>query len=100
MIEATHRRQNEDFSEQLEALRRQVSSLSDAMGTATGRSKANGLDEKAERIASKGKKAMRMALEKGKAAVSGVETSVSANPLASIAVAFGLGILLGRMIRR
>lgn len=100
MIEATHRRQNEDFSEQLEALRRQVLSLSEAMGTATGRGKANGLDEKAERIASKGKKAMRMALAKGKAAVSGVETSVSANPLASIAVAFGLGILLGRMIRR
>lgn len=102
MAEATQRDKSENFSERLEELRRDVSSLAETISEMTGTAKANGhgVGAKAERLAGRSRKAVHMAMAKGKAAISGVESTVSANPLASVAVAFGLGVLLGRLIRR
>ena len=103
MVDSTHRGTGEDFAERFEELQREVAALTKTIGRrAENGAGANGhgLGAKAERLAGKSRKAMRLAMKKGKAAISGVESTVSANPLASVAVAFGVGVLLGRLIRR
>ncbi len=103
MADTAQRNKDDAFSERFEELQREVSALTETIGRLAGGdggASGHGLGNRAERLARKGKKAMRLAMTKGKAAVSGVESTVSANPLASVAVAFGLGVLLGRLIRR
>jgi ElaB/YqjD/DUF883 family membrane-anchored ribosome-binding protein len=103
MADTAQRSKDEALSERFEELQREVSALTETIGRIAGNDRgANGHDlgNKAERLARKGRKAMRLAMTKSKAAISGVESTVSANPLASVAVAFGVGVLLGRLIRR
>ena len=89
----------EELSEQVEELKRELSALSGTIGDMADTGKG-AVGEQAERFARKGKKAMRAAMRKGKAAVNGMETTIADNPLASVAVAFGVGIVVGRLLRR
>ena len=103
MADTAQRVKGEDLSERFEELQREVGALSETIGRLAGNGRSANdhvVGAKAERLARGGKKAMRFAMARGKAALSGVESTVSANPLASVAVAFGLGVLLGRLIRR
>lgn len=100
MADTAQRGKTEELSEQIEELRRELSTLSDMMSDIIGsRSKGNA-EGQIDDLVRKGKQAMRSAARKGKAAISGVETTISDNPWASVAVAFGLGIVLGRLLRR
>lgn len=103
MVDTAQRVKDEDFSQRFADLQREVSELTETIGRLAGNGRdasSHGTGDKAERLARRGRKAMRLAMAKAKTAVAGVETTVSANPLASVAVAFGLGVLLGRLIRR
>jgi ElaB/YqjD/DUF883 family membrane-anchored ribosome-binding protein len=87
-----------DVSEQIEALRKQLSSLSKTVEDLL--SDGADIGGKTKGLVRKGSKAMHEAVEQGKAAISGIESTVSANPLVSVAVAFGIGFMVGRLIRR
>jgi len=87
-----------DVSEQIEALRKQLSSLSKTVEDLL--SDGADIGGKTKGLVRKGSKAMHEAVEQGKAAISGIESTVSANPLVSVAVAFGIGLMVGRLIRR
>ena len=103
MADTAQRIKGEDLSERFEELQREVAALTETIGRLAGNDRGangHGLGARADRFAGKSRKAMRLAMKKGKAAISGVESTVSTNPLASVAVAFGLGVLLGRLIRR
>jgi ElaB/YqjD/DUF883 family membrane-anchored ribosome-binding protein len=89
----------EELSEQIERLRRDLSSLSDLMEDLIDRPKGNAGDD-ADDLVHRGKRAMRSAMRRSKEAISGVEGTIADNPWASVAVAFGLGIVLGRLLRR
>jgi len=81
-----------------ESLQKELSRISELVDDLmSGRTPAG---ERAQRLLRKGKKVVGKAVSKGKAAVSSVESTVSDHPLASVAVAFGVGVLLGRLIRR
>lgn len=99
MADTAQRGKTEELSEQIEELRRDLSTLSDMMSDVIGKSKGN-VGGQADDLARKGKQAMRSAMRKGKAAISGMETTIADNPWASVAVAFGVGIVLGRLLRR
>ena len=91
-------RTQDDVSEQIEALRKQLSSLSKTVEDLL--SDGADIGGKTKGLVRKGSKAMHEAVEQGKAAISGIESTVSANPLVSVAVAFGIGLMVGRLIRR
>ncbi|MGD9536860.1 MAG: YqjD family protein [Alphaproteobacteria bacterium] len=99
MADTAQRGKTEELSEQIEELRRELSTLSDMMSDIIDTAKGDA-EGQVDDLVRKGKRAMRSAARKGKAAISGVETTISDNPWASVAVAFGLGIVLGRLLRR
>ena len=67
-------------------------------------SRLSSLEAEIESIASRlrdsGKDAMAVGLSKGKEAMTRVESEVTERPLASIAIAFGAGLLVSQFLRR
>ena len=67
-------------------------------------SRLSSLEAEIESIASRlrdsGKDAMAVGLTKGKEAMTRVESEVTERPLASIAIAFGAGLLVSQFLRR
>ena len=67
-------------------------------------SRLSSLEAELETLASKlkgqGKDVMAMGVAKGKDAMSRVESEVTERPIASIAIAFGMGLLVSQFLRR
>ena len=67
-------------------------------------SRLSSLESELESIAAKlkgsGKDAVALGMSKGKEAVTRVEAEVTERPIASIAIAFGVGLLVSQFLRR
>lgn len=58
------------------------------------------LESIAEKLKMSGKDAVALGVSKGKQAVTRVEAEVTERPIASIAIAFGVGLLVSQFLRR
>lgn len=103
MAEAARRDATDDIAEQVKALREDLAKLAETVGDlAVDEAEAfNGrVRRKADRLVKKGRKVARNAAARGRKAVDGLEHAVEAEPLVSVAVAFGVGMVIGRLMQR
>lgn len=95
--------QTETFKKDLDELRAAIDALASDVNTMS-KSMSDDLAARAKSTASKAREsAAGMAedvMEKGKQTADAVEAKVQANPLQSLLMAFGLGVLLSQLINR
>lgn len=93
----------EAVAEQLEVLRRDVSTLVDTLGDLVGNTAREGratVERKADEYIRRGRRQADEAVSQARAWEEELETQIGRNPLTAILVALGLGFLIGLISRR
>lgn len=88
--------QLDDVKEDLHALRKDVDKLLRALGSDAESLGREAFDEARKRV----KELASTARQRGREGVSAAETQIEQNPFTSIATAFGIGLVIGRLLNR